>query len=315
MPHVDHMLVPVDLHDSADPVLAWAVLLARTLGSRITVLHANESFEGMRRHALAQTDLESWRTAYNQWAHETVAALVARHCEGLAVATVLAEGRAYEAIIDAVAKDSAKLVVMGTHGQSWYRRILLGSTAEAFLRTAPCPVLIVPNAEEVKEVKVPPRIKTLLLPTDFSLGGMVSEEWALQLAANNDIFLLHAIENPLLDTYDPDAVVIDFQQAMAEALTRPPRSAQPFWVQAHRVAHAKLAVLQQKFMGVRARTELLVQEGAPVRTILDTAEQRGVDLIVMATHGRSGVRRLLLGSVTEAVLRSTSRPVLAVRSE
>lgn len=314
MPHVDHILVPVDLHDSADPVLAWAVLLARTLGSRITVLHANESFDGMRRHALAQTDLESWRTAYNQWAHETVAALVARQCEGLAVATVLAEGRAYEAIIDAAAKDSAKLVVMGTHGQPWYRRMLLGSTAEAFLRTAPCPVLIVPNAD-LKDVKAPPRIKTLLLPTDFSLSGMASEEWAPQLAANNDILLLHAIENPLLDTYDPDAVVIDFQQAMAEALMRPPRSAQPFWVQAHRVAHAKLAVLQQKFIGVCARAELLVQEGAPARTILDTAEQRGVDLIVMTTHGRSGVRRLLLGSVTEAVLHSTSRPVLAVRGE
>jgi nucleotide-binding universal stress UspA family protein len=58
-----------------------------------------------------------------------------------------------------------------------------------------------------------------------------------------------------------------------------------------------------------------VREGPAAQDILRVAEEKNVDLIVMATHGRSGVQRLVLGSVTEKVIRATSCPVLAVRSE
>jgi nucleotide-binding universal stress UspA family protein len=59
----------------------------------------------------------------------------------------------------------------------------------------------------------------------------------------------------------------------------------------------------------------VVREGPAAEDILRVAEEKNVDLIVMATHGRSGVRRLVLGSVTEKVIRATARPVLTVRSE
>ena len=94
-----------------------------------------------------------------------------------------------------------------------------------------------------------------------------------------------------------------------------PRSAQPFWDHVHRVAHAKLSLMQQQFLGAHAQVELVVREGPAAEDILRVAEEKDVDLIVMATHGRSGVRRLVLGSVTEKVIRATSRAVLAVRSE
>ncbi|MBI3245500.1 MAG: universal stress protein [Deltaproteobacteria bacterium] len=320
MPQVDHIFVPIDLQDNAGPVVAWAALLARTFRSRLTLLHVNESFESMKRHPLAQTepllgrteDLEAWRATYTQQARLTLTQLIAQHCDGLSVATALVEGRAHVAILEHLAKSPAGLVVMGTHGRPWYQRVLIGSTAEALLRAAPCPVLIVPNTADRNGV---PRLKSLLLPTDFSVDGMVSEAWALQLAENKDMLLLHAVENPLLDTYDPDKVEIDFQRAMEESRAHPPRSAQPFWDHAHRVSHAKLSVLRQQFLGVYAQVEVLVQEGPAAQAILATAEKRTVDLIVMSTHGRGGVRRLLLGSVAEKVIRLALCPVLAVRSE
>jgi nucleotide-binding universal stress UspA family protein len=228
------------------------------------------------------------------------------------VTTALLEGRAALTILEQLEKSPADLVVMGTHGRPWYQRVVLGSTAETVLRAAPCPVLIIRNTTDVAAL---PRLKTLLLPTDFSVGGMVSEEWALPLAEEKEVILLHSVENPLLDVYEPDKADIDLRRIMEESRAHPPRSAQPFWDHAHRVAHAKLSALRQQFLGAHAQVEVLVREGPAAQDILNTAEKRAVDLIVMSTHGRSGVRRLLLGSVTEKVLHSAPCPVLAVRSE
>jgi nucleotide-binding universal stress UspA family protein len=203
---------------------------------------------------------------------------------------------------------------MGTHGRPWYERIIIGSTAEAVLRASALPVLIVHNTADKQSS---PQLKRLLFATDFSVGSLDSEQWALALASHGaeEVTLVHAVENPLLDVYEPDKADIDLRRIMEESRQHAPRSAQPFWDHAHRVAHAKLSLIRQQFLGTRARIELVVREGPAAQDILRVAEEKNVDLIVMATHGRSGVQRLVLGSVTEKVIRATSCPVLAVRSE
>ncbi len=314
-----HYLVPLDCHENAAPVVAWAALMARTFHGTLTLFHVNESLELIKHHPFAQTELilgpgdnlDAWRTAYTQSVHATLTQLTSQYCHDLSVTIELREGRAPVTILEYLHEHPASLVVMGPHGRPWYQRVMIGSTAEAVLRAAPCPVLIVRN---MTDATAPPRLNTLLFPSECSASGAASEAWALQLATNRDVILLHAIENPLLDIYEPDQAEIDIQHLMEESRARPPRSAQPFWEHAHQVAHAKLAAFRQQLLGVHAQVELLVQEGAAAENILHTAEQKAVDLIVMATHGRSGVRRLLLGSVAEKVIRSAPCPVLAVRS-
>jgi nucleotide-binding universal stress UspA family protein len=322
MPQVDHILVPIDLHDQAESVVMWAALMARTFHCTLTLLHVNEGLESIKHHPMAhsQTFPETaeavtiWRNTYEQSVQSAFIRLVEQHCRDQSVTTVQLEGRAQVAILDYLEKHPADLVVMGTHGRPWYQKIVIGSTAETVLRAAPCPVLIVPNITNGPPL---PSVKTLLVPTDFSVGGMAGEEWALQLASQGetDVILLHAVENPLLDVYDPDTVEIDVKKIMEESRLHPPRSAQPFWDHAHQVAHAKLTTIRQQFLGVHAQVELIVREGPAAEDILKTAEKKKVDIIVIATHGRTGVRRLLLGSVTEKVIRSAPCPVLAVRSE
>jgi len=320
MPQVDHILVPLDLHDNAEPVVAWAALIARTFHSSLTLFHVNEIIEPLKHHPISQSepilgktaDLEAWRNTYQQSVQTAFTRLTQQHCSDLSVTTEMVEGRASSKILDYLTAQPAQLIVMGTHGRPWYQRVVIGSTAETVLRSSSCPTLIVPNTKDTGSF---PRLKTLLLPTDFSVSGMVSEEWTLQLADNKEIILLHAIENPLLDLYDPDKAEIDVRRIMEESREHPPRSAQPFWDHAHQVAHAKLSTLRQQFLGVHAQVELSIREGPAVEDILRTVERRAVDLIVMSTHGRSGVRRLLLGSVTEKILRLAPCPVLAVRSE
>jgi nucleotide-binding universal stress UspA family protein len=91
---------------------------------------------------------------------------------------------------------------MGTHGRPWYQRLVLGSTAETVVRASALPVLIVHNAVPAPS---PPRLTRLLFPTDFSVASTVGAEWTRYLTAHgaNEVILVHAVENPLLDVYDP----------------------------------------------------------------------------------------------------------------
>jgi nucleotide-binding universal stress UspA family protein len=322
MPQVNHSLVPIEIHENAVPVVAWAALMARTLHSRLTLLHVDESLEPLKHKPVVvgreipgtNVTADEWRSSYTQTARLELARLIEQCCTGVSVETVLLEGRAHATILDYLEKTSCDLIVMGTQGRPWYQRIVIGSTAETIVRTSALPVLIIHNTGSGQAA---PALKRLLLTTDFSVGGLGSEKWALQLATHGaeEVTLIHAVENPLLDVYEPDQAEIDLRKIMEESRQHPPRSAQPFWDHAHRVAHAKLSLIRQQFLGTHAQVELVVREGPAAEDILRVAEEKNVDLIVMATHGRSGVRRLVLGSVTEKVIRATARPVLTVRSE
>jgi nucleotide-binding universal stress UspA family protein len=319
MLRVQNILVPVEIDANATPVVTWAVLLARALNSRLTLLHVNEAFEPLKqRPAFAgssrnSTVTEEWRYNYEQATRLELASLVEQYCTGVAVETVLLEGRAPQSILRHLEKTSFDLLVMGTHGKPWYQRLLLGSTVEAVVRAASVPVLIVRN---IAATPNPPRLKKLLLPTDFSVSGTVGEEWGLLLAAHGveEVVLVHVIENPLLDVYHPDAAELDLRKVMEESRQHPPRSAQPFWDHAHRVAHEKLTHLRQPLLGALRQVEVQVRDGGAAAEILKAAGSEDPDLIVIATHGRTGVRRLLLGSVTEKVMRTAPCPVLAVPS-
>jgi nucleotide-binding universal stress UspA family protein len=205
---------------------------------------------------------------------------------------------------------------MGTHARPWHQRLLLGSTAEAVVRASTVPVLIVRNTGPVPS---PLRLKRLLFPTDFSAASATGEEWVATLASHGvkEIVLAHVIENPLLDVYEPEQAAFDPQRLMEESRQHPPRSAQPYWEQASRVAQGKLSSLRQQLLGApghASRVEIQVNEGPTAEGILTIAGATAADVIVMATHGRTGVRRLMLGSVTEKVIRTTVCPLLAVPS-
>jgi nucleotide-binding universal stress UspA family protein len=124
------------------------------------------------------------------------------------------------------------------------------------------------------------------------------------------------VETPLIDVYEPDKAEIDLQRIMEEARQHPPRSAQPFWEHARHVSQQRLSALRDQFLAASSqRVELLVRDGPASEEIVKAAEEQRADVIVMATHGRTGIRHLLLGSVTEKVLRASSCPVLVVRSQ
>jgi nucleotide-binding universal stress UspA family protein len=140
-------------------------------------------------------------------------------------------------------------------------------------------------------------IRRILVPTDFEMASEAALDFAIELAQRFDaeITVLFAYEPaivaypgaPFMPTYDANEPVVRAAQAALEAMHR--RRA-PSW----------------------SKMTFELSVGRPWRAILEYAEQANVDLIVMGTHGRQGMRHALLGSVAEKVVRTSPVPVLTV---
>lgn len=145
-------------------------------------------------------------------------------------------------------------------------------------------------------------LSRILVPTDFSPSSDAALEYAKMLAERLSVSMhvLHVIEEPDVAGGWGSEVYISELPRIREA--------------AQREAEKRLNGIFTANERGRLKVSTEVADGRAARTIVEVARQQEIDLIVMGTHGRSGVARLLLGSVTEKVLRTASCPVLAVRT-
>jgi nucleotide-binding universal stress UspA family protein len=186
------------------------------------------------------------------------------------------------------------LTVMGTHGRRGAQRLLIGSVAEDVVRTVQCPTLTIRA-----EAAVPPgqAVRRILVPMDFSASSRLALDHAKELAMTYgaEIHLLHVVEEIAL----PGAYGME-----------PISFAVPDIIQSSEKALAKIAEddIGYEHIQIQARA------GYPSTTILDYIDENDVDLVTIATHGRTGLDRLLLGSVAEKVVRRAACPVFTVKT-
>jgi len=199
-------------------------------------------------------------------------------------------GKPFVELITACRSWHGDLIVVGanTRGEEQF----LGSTGERVLRKAPVPVLIAKRAFPVGP-------KTILIPTDFSSCAKQAAEEALALVrgVGGRAVFLHVL----------DILYIYPAAYGAEAVLLPPVSPEdlePEWQEF--LQGLPLAGLSW---------EKQTREGRAAQTIAEAATESGVDLVVMGTHGRTGLAHILLGSVTEKVVRLTGCSVLTVRPD
>lgn len=207
---------------------------------------------------------------------------------------VLERGIAAAPTILEYADDQAiDLIVMGSHGRRGLRRLLLGSVTEEVLRSAACPVLTVHRDEPAEGLR---HYGKILVPVDFSRRTPLQVSIAADLARRfgSTIDLVHAVDPPIIpELYMPAApLLMDAQKATEQASSR-------------------LAELASSLGSDYSVTHDVLIGGA-VQEITRRAEEEEADLIVMPTHGYSGLDRLLMGSVAEGVLRRSSCPVLVI---
>lgn len=278
------MLVAIDGSESGFHALKESFKLASNEKSWITVTCVVPSYEGDLDTVALGSVIASIRKPCEQALEE--AKRIARS-EGVLIKTVCEEGESYERIIDLSEEENAELIIMGRRGLTRLERVLMGSVTARVIGHSRRDVLIVPRDAEIQWNKI-------LITTDGSKYSKAATGRAIDfaMAYGGELKVLSIVDMPA-EFYGeaPDAVedLINKAKAYVEDVKK-----------------------QAEAAGVK--TETLVREGETYRIILDVAEDLGVNAIVMGSHGKTGLRRLLMGSVTEKVIGYASCPVLVVKS-
>lgn len=217
--------------------------------------------------------------------------------------TALIEGAVVDALCEEVQKSEADLIVMTTHGRGPFSRFWLGSVADALVRRAPIPILLVrPDAQlpEVLDLTKPRNFERVLLPLD---GSQLSEQ---MLAPAVEFVELTGAELTLLLALDPTgmsyAPMLYTAGLEGDVLDQMKVEARDYLEEIAAPMRAR---------GLTVKTQVVYAQ--PAVAILNYAADHGANLIAMATHGRSGLSRALLGSVADKVLRGAHIPLLVMR--
>jgi nucleotide-binding universal stress UspA family protein len=289
MPSFQTILIAADFSDRSRQAFDVACALAEEPKTRLFVLHVLEPTVSVDERGIP-LPLPAIDTEHRVTLMEQLRTVYAPP-RPLDVQYHVCEGLVAEEILRAAAKVGADLIVLGTHGRTGVRRLLAGSVAETVLRRARVSVLAL-HAPEAK-VLAPKTIRVILHPTDFSARSQAALRVARSLARDRGAKLVLLFVAP-----------IETLQGVALAMPRNPE-----------LDLEPLEALRVKTDGsdLKYPVELRYATGEPATEIAGVADEIGCDLIVLGTHGRTGLGRLLMGSVAEAVLRRASCPTLIVR--
>ena len=299
------ILVPLDGSPFSERALPVAVSLARGSGAtlhvvRIHVPHTRPpvSLEGM---PVSDPEKDSLR-----W--EAERAYVTRIRERLGPRSELGtriavlNGPVAEVLATYAAFNRVDLIVMSTHGRKGLARAWMGSVGDELLRRSSVPVLLVRPAEDHESVAMPDGPPRILIALDGSRLAAQILEHAVSLGrALGAEYTLVRVVNPLGSMGDLPAVFA-------------PRLGRAVAAQHVDEARAYLSDIARSLVarGLEVKTRVIEAERA-ADAILSETTRHGTGLVAMATHGRSGLSRLLLGSVASRVLHETSVPMLLYR--
>jgi nucleotide-binding universal stress UspA family protein len=278
-------LVPLDGSPLAEQALPFAAALARQPNARVLLLRVLEPGPDpsvpLIHEAAARAELE----------------YVAEHLrlDGLDVETLLfstLHGNVASVIVETAGQRDANLIVMSSHGRGGPGRWVHGSVAEEVLRTSPIPVLVIPAT--CSREWVAGRDLRILVPLDGSTLAEQALEPILASLAGIDVelVLLRVVPAP-----SAEAAAYLFEDPAAEL------------AQARAGLEAVADRLRRRDLQVSVQTSV----GSAAEAITRMAHEQAIDLIAMATHGRSGLARVVLGSVATETLRRASVPLLLYR--
>ena len=293
------ILVPLDGSVPAEQAIPMAVSIAERAGSKVKLVLVHQPLLLMEPGpAFAKMEL-AMRKADREYLRSVVSRLRGRL--GRALTSAVLQGPVAPTLARYSRELGTDLLVMTTHGRGGIRRAWLGSVADQLIRTAEVPMLVIrPTETGPVESSVVP--SELLVPLDGSklAEGVLGTVAQLARLWDAEISLVQVVR-PVVLTSDPP---LPFPAGYSDQVTRIHREAAQDYVRgvAERLRNS----------GVKA-SGVAVIGGGVAETLLDLARPERVQLLAVATHGRGGLRRLVLGSVADKLVRGAEVPVLVVR--
>jgi nucleotide-binding universal stress UspA family protein len=297
------ILVPLDGSTLAEQALAPAIKIAQHVQGELIVMRVPVYVDARVQTAVAYDmapvaamwPQESITPVYEE-AQEYLAHIVERRKPAdLPMRALVVDGDRAGAIVDTAVSEKADLIVMSTHGRTGLSRWVFGSVTERVLRGADCAALI---------VRTPQPLRHILVTLDGSRLAERALAPALTLArAFESKVTLLRVSEPI--EIDPEIIeqIGQAEWGLGEQLSSAPLRNEETYLQ-------NLAAPQQH-SGLDVQTAVV--SGPVAAAILDFSEAQKVDLIAMSTHGRSGLRRWVYGSITEKVMRGARCAMLITR--
>ncbi len=293
------ILVPLDGSLTAESALEAAMQLGRAFQAEILLVRSIQlAYAGMPMTAGAdwvwpQYEVEDSRREVYDYLEMIRRA---HDCPDCHVRSVALEGDPASCIVDTAQEEDVDLIVMTTHGQTGIRRAVFGSVTERVLHSVDCPVIVTRSKEPIRRI---------LITLDGSLLAEQAIPPALELAraVNARIILLRVNE---IVPVNPVEVAITWDWDI-------PEPEQKLLNERRRSAESYLKEVVTRFDLSDCEVETIVLDGTPVDRIQEFARLYGIDLIAMSTHGHTGLRRWLYGSVSSKVMRGSHCSMLIVR--
>ncbi len=294
-------LVPLDGSRVAERALPIASRIVRAADATLHLLMVQDPTQGLAPFAefgppsiLLMEELDRSHSAYLE---RTAARL--RRAGRIRVKVIYEDGAAGRVIVREAQRLPGALIVMSTHGRGALGRLGLGSVADYVVRHADAPVLLLPGGPPPRGIPG----RRILVPLDLSPeSGRVLDPIAdlAGLGLRPAITAMHVVEPVPALTLPTMPYPVDADGELARL----------HWAQAERKLSEFEALARRRGLNASGRVVAGARAGA---TILEQISQGSFDLVAMTTHGYSGFKRLLLGSVTNKVIRHSTQPVLVVR--
>ena len=275
------ILVPLDRSELAEKALVKGQRWAARTGATIILLHIGTYMTAQLRLE-AESYLAGHRTKLEG--------------DGVTVETLLLTGDPAGIIIDVASQEKVEVIIMSTHGKSGLTRWMLGSVTERVLQHAPCPVFVVQDTRPIRKIMIA-LDGSAIAETGFERGMTLAENVGakvLLLSADAGVPVANIEETAGWEDLDVE------RQSWGEM-----------------TSFAEAEVYLENLLGqypTSVECETMVKIGPAADIILNTADLRDIDLIVMTTHGRSGLSRWLYGSTTSKVMRKADCSLFVIRN-
>ncbi len=280
---MDHIIVATDFSTRSDRAIRRATLIAKRTGASLSMVHVVDSDQ-------PSSIIEAQRVSAQSTLAETVRTM--RETDGLSVVAHVKVDDVCSGILSAADEVGAKLIVIGPHRKR-LRDVFIGTTAERMVRGTQKPLLVglqTPSA---------PYASTLLA-LNFDQASKTAARAAVDMGIfeHTNVVGMHAFDTPA-------------REAMQRSMEKPDAS-EAYLERESREAARRLQDLVTDIGLPLEHQRVVAIKGSVAMSILASAQKEDVDLIVLGVNNRKGFERLLIGSVTEDVLRNARRDILIV---
>jgi nucleotide-binding universal stress UspA family protein len=291
------ILIATDFSECSRVALDICISAAKCMKIKLYVLHTIEKLPHDYRHLLPSATHADMKQKLEEDARDKIKAMLPEELlEKEDIVPIVRFGKPFLEVIQVAKEKDVDIITIGTHGRAGVDRVILGSVAERVVRKAHCPVMVVRSEKYIG-------FKRIIVPIDFSDCSRMALEYAAATARahRSKLTILHVYEGSFVEPY--------IKAANSE------EEADEIMKEIERVNETKYDEFLKTIDLSGVEYEKLLKKGIPKTDIVETAMEQQANLIVMGTHGRSGIKHTLIGSTAEEVVRTVHCDIVVVKPE